>query len=100
MHLTFSDPLILLMIPQSRLHYLLHFIIENETEEQRFRDSDSKMCARLQASKDQDWKLDSLPSEPLLLILLRDWLGNESNMQHYTQDAHIGVVEVSYPVPR
>lgn len=37
MHLTFSDPLILLMIPQSRLHYLLHFIIENETEEQRFR---------------------------------------------------------------
>lgn len=40
----------------------------------------SEMCASLQASKDQDWKLNNLPPEPLPLMLVKDWLVNESNM--------------------
>lgn len=49
MHPTFIDPLILLMILQSRFYYLL-YNIENETKEQRFRNVPS-----LQDSKGQDW---------------------------------------------
>ena len=36
MYLTFTDKLILLMILQSKFYYLL-YLIENETEKQRFR---------------------------------------------------------------
>lgn len=52
------------------------------------------MCASLQASKDQDWKLNNLPPEPLPLMLVKDWLVNESNM-NINKMLIAGIVEIS-----
>ena len=83
MHLTFTDQVILLMIPRSRFYYLLFFIIKNKAEKQRFRN----MCQFLSQQR-PGLKAGQLAPRIPPLVLVKDWLGYESHTQKYEQDAN------------